>query len=92
MRSHGWKTTAARLLSLSLIVWLLLAPPALATSHSGGASAPSAHHHRHWVWPADNCTITEQVAPTGSTAGAPTPLPGLHVQCVYVPGHWAYAA
>ena len=85
--------------SVLFVTWAVLL--ALALSSALSASLPAGQAlaqraarpaHRHWVWAHDDCVVTETFVATGSTAGAPTPLPGLQVRCRYVPGHWVYGA
>lgn len=70
-----------------LLLWSVVV---VLAATSAASASPAARHrpHRVWIDAVDNCYVTEAVAPTGSTAGAPTPLPGLQVTCAYVPGHW----
>lgn len=46
---------------------------------------------RVWTGNTWTCTATEGVVGSGSTAGAPTPLPSVHLtHCVWDPGHWVW--
>lgn len=76
---------------LGLVAWAVII--CLVLIGVGVAHAGTHHHYTpaNWIYSEETCTVDQGVSPTGSTAGAPTPLPDFQVVgCTYTPGHWRW--